>query len=207
MLADFHIVTITHQDLNVDEIGHFVIKHSSKNELQDRLSEIKKSFQIKELIYLSTCNRLTFITYDHLIWNKELLREFFLSINPDLDEEKLMRLPKIVRIYNGEDAVTHLFEVASSIDSMVVGEREIFRQFREAYHFSKKAGLLGDNLRLLEKYTVIAAKNVYANTKIGERALSIVSLAIQKLLESDLPKDARILMVGAGETNLKVAKF
>ncbi len=66
---------------------------------------------------------------------------------------------------------------------------------------------MGDNLRLLEKYTVQTAKQVYEETKIGEKALSVVSLAMQKLLQKKLPLDSRILIVGAGETNTKLAKF
>lgn len=207
MLADFHIITITHQDLNVNEIGNFIVCHNDKEDLSQKLKKLMDQFEIKEMIYLSTCNRLTFITYDYNVWEQEKIKQFFKAVNPELDDVKLRRLPKFVRLYSGESAIAHLFEVCSSIDSLVIGEREIFRQFRNAYHFSKDSGLIGDNLRLLEKYTVQAAKKVYAQTKIGERAISIVSLAIQKLINSDFRKDSRIIMIGAGETNTKVARF
>lgn len=207
MIADFHIITITHQDLNVEELGNFVVTHSDKKDLSLKLRNLVDLFDIKEMIYLSTCNRVTFITYDYNFWSHDKIKTFFKAVNPDLDDEKLGRLPKFVRIYNGENAIAHLFDVCSSIDSLVIGEREIFRQFREAYHFSKNTGLIGDNLRLLEKYTVQAAKKVYGNTKIGEKAISVVSLAVQKLVNSDFPRDSRILMIGAGETNKKVARF
>lgn len=207
MLSEFHIITITHNDLNVDEIGHFVVKHKDQTELKDRLTTLKNKFGIKELIYLSTCNRVSYICYYNDVWNADKLRDFFSTVNPDLEEQQLNKLNKFVQLFNGEDAINHLFEVASSIDSLVVGEREIFRQFREAYYQSREFGLSGDNLRLLEKYTVIAAKEVYANTGIGEKPLSIVSLAMQKLLAQQVDTASRILMIGAGETNRLMAKF
>ena len=207
MLSNFHILTITHNDLNVDEIGHFMVSSSDKEETEKTLTRIKQDFKIKELVYLSTCNRVTYLCYDHNIWTRDRVQNFFKAINPDLSSEQLNKLHKFVNVYNGEDAVNHLFEVASSIDSLVVGEREIFRQFRQAYNSCREMGLTGDNLRLLEKYTVQAAKEVYANTKIGEKPLSIVSLAIQKLLHQKMSEEARLLIVGAGETNRLMAKF
>ena len=60
---------------------------------------------------------------------------------------------------------------------------------------------------MLENATVKAAKNVYDKTKIGEKPLSIVSLAFQSLMSHEISKDARLLIVGAGETNTLFAKF
>jgi len=128
-------------------------------------------------------------------------------VNPGLNAAQLKKISKFVDVYHGSKAVNHLFEVASSMDSLVVGEREIFRQFREAYKQSQTFGLIGDNLRMLENATVKAAKEVYDKTKIGEKPLSIVSLAVQSMFSHKVPKDARLLIVGAGETNTLFAKF
>jgi len=94
-----------------------------------------------------------------------------------------------------------------SIDSLVVGEREILRQIREGFARCNKWNLVGDGIRLLMKHVVEASKEVYAQTRIGEKQISVVSLAIKKLLESDISKDAKILLIGAGQTNLLVSKF
>ncbi len=101
----------------------------------------------------------------------------------------------------------HLFEMAASINSMVIGEREIFRQLREAYDFSKENGLTGDNIRLAMRFTVEAAKCVYANTAIGEKALSVVALAFQQMMLKSQNREARVIMVGAGQTNTLFGKF
>jgi glutamyl-tRNA reductase len=100
-----------------------------------------------------------------------------------------------------------LFDVAASIDSLVIGERQILGQLREAYEQCREWGLTGDNIRLAMNQAVIAAKSVYSNTQIGDKPVSVVSLATQKLLNANVRKDARILVVGAGQTNQLVAKF
>lgn len=135
------------------------------------------------------------------------MRAFFQKTSPKLSEQHLNQIGKFVSDYQGTAAVNHLFELASSVDSLVVGEREIFRQFRNAYNTCNEAGLTGDNIRLLQQVAVHTAKEVYANTKIGEKPLSIVSLAMQQFRAHQLSLDSRILMIGAGETNTLVAKF
>ena len=63
-----------------------------------------------------------------------------------------------VEVFHGEDAVTHLFSVASSIDSLVVGEREIITQVRKAFEECKSFGLSGDVIRVLIQSTIQTAK-------------------------------------------------
>jgi len=207
MLDNFKILTITHHNLNVDEIGHFMIKNEGKTDLSEKLHVLKSQANLEEIIYLSTCNRVSFICYSNEVFDADYVKSFFHSVNPSLGEDKLKKISKFVDVYHGSKAVNHLFEVASSMDSLVVGEREIFRQFRESYQQSLEFGLVSDNLRMLENATVKAAKNVYDKTKIGEKPLSIVSLAFQSLMSHDIAKDARLLIVGAGETNTLFAKF
>lgn len=207
MLDNYKILTITHHNLNVDEIGNFVIHHEGNDDLKSKLVSLKDQTMLEELIYLSTCNRVSFICYSNEDFDLDYIKKFFRVVNPKLGEDKLKKISNFVDVYNGSKAVSHLYEVASSMDSLVVGEREIFRQFREAYAKSIEFGLVGDNLRLLENSTVKAAKEVYEKTKIGEKPLSIVSLAVQSLLNTGVDKDARLLIVGAGETNTLFAKF
>ena len=207
LLDNYKILTITHHNLNVDEIGNFVVHYEGKEDLKSKLHTIKEQTKLEELIYLSTCNRVSFICYSNEEFDLDFIKSFFKAVNPQLEDDKLKKINKFVDVYNGNQAVSHLYEVASSMDSLVVGEREIFRQFREAYSQSQDFGLVGDNLRMLENYTVKAAKEVYEKTKIGEKPLSIVSLAVQSLLDTGIDKDARVLIVGAGETNTLFAKF
>jgi glutamyl-tRNA reductase len=207
MIENYKILTVTHHTLNVEEIGHFVIKHDSSQELASHLSMMQDTFGIEEIMYLSTCNRVTYLFYGPDFDIESDVERFFSVACPHLSAEHLSKIGKFVAAYEGIHAVNHIFDLASSIDSLVVGEREIFRQFREAYAFAKEHRLAGDKLRLIEQATVRSAKEVYADTRIGEKPLSIVSLAIQKFRTQQLPQDASILLVGAGETNTLVGKF
>lgn len=207
MLSNFKLITITHRKLNVNELEKFVIKYDDKEGLASALTSIKEEFQLEELFYLATCNRVQFLIYTNHDVDLEFTSRLFRKINPDLQDSDLEHQSKFVDIYEDTNAIDHIFSVASSIDSLVVGEREILRQYRDAYELSKSLKLTGDNIRLVDRGTVKAAKSVYANTKIGEKPVSIVSLAIQKILNKDLPKDARIILIGAGETNRLVGKL
>ena len=153
MINQFKILTINHRTLNVDEIGHFVIKHQTMEVLRDVLTQLKSDFEIEEILYLNTCNRVAYIMYGADTEIEDHLESFFKVANPNLQERHLKHLHKYVQVYNGVDAIEHVFEMASSVDSLVIGEREIFRQFRKEYEWCRSQQFTGDNLRLLPKYT------------------------------------------------------
>ena len=203
MLEHFKILTITHRHTNLNKLGKYVIDDVS----QQKLEVMKNVFGFRELMYLSTCNRVLYFFTSSQVLDEDFQQRFFLHVNPALNNGSLSSLPDIVEYYDGKEALMHLFEVAASMNSLVVGEREILRQLREAYEQCKEWGLTGDDIRLAMKSAVETAKAVYSHTRIGEKPVSVVSLAIQKLLASKRSKDARILLVGAGQTNKLVAKF
>ncbi len=203
----FQILTITHQNLSVEELKHFVIPSDNKDQLVMKLDQLKQDFAIEELIYLNTCNRVSFIMVLDTHIDKAWTKSFLSAVNPSLPEVVVDKLPKFIDVLSGLDALKHLYQVASSVDSLVVGEREIFRQFREAYAFSKEYNLSGDFLRMVEQSTVNTAKYIYTHTKIGERPVSVASLVFKKVLQSSLDKDSKILLIGAGDTNRNIARF
>ncbi len=207
MLENYHILTITHRNLDVEEIGQFILSENDGEGIDAQLHRLKEDFDIDEMMYLSTCNRVSYMFFTEKVIDQSFIAAFFSQINADAYQKMGVNSEHFVSHFAGEEAVNHLFEVAGSVDSLVVGEREIFRQFRLAYDRSLEANLVGDHFRLLEKYTVQTAKEIYAKTKIGEKPLSIVSLAIQKLLNTQRDTNSRILLVGAGETNSLVGKF
>ncbi len=107
----------------------------------------------------------------------------------------------------GQAAMEHLLRVASSIDSMVIGEREIITQVRKAYEESHKNRLCGDFIRLAIKQTITTAKKVYTETSISKKPVSVVSLAYHRLRDLNIPLNARIVIVGAGTTNTTLSRF
>lgn len=207
LLNNYKVITVTHHSLNISDLGSFYITPHADESREDAIRRLKSTFGIAEWLYLETCNRVCFIFYADIQIDADFLRKFFQAVNPALHQEIINKIQKFVSHYEGEQAIKHVFELAASMDSLIVGEREIFRQFRKAYNYSVDNGFSGDRLRLLEKATVATAKEVYSKTKIGEKALSVVSLAIQALLKKDVQPDDKILLVGSGETNTLVGKF
>ena len=207
MINYFKLITVTHKNLHTEELSHFVIRHEREEGLVEKLKEIKEQFKQDEIIYLSTCNRIVLLLFGHHALDKDSAIDIFHYINPDLQYGENLNLSKVITHHVGLTAVNHLFEVTSSIDSLVVGEREIFRQFREAYKFCSTNKLCGDNMRILQKAAVKASKKVYTETGIGTKPVSVASLAIQEFLKRNLDKSARILLIGAGETNTKIGRF
>jgi len=110
-------------------------------------------------------------------------------------------------LYHGDAALRHLFEVASSLDSLVVGEREIITQVRNAFEQSAAAGLTGDTIRVVVKKTIETAKAVYTETDIARNPVSVVSLAYRKLRALNVPLDSRFIIVGSGVTNTAMARY
>lgn len=204
----YKIVTLTHQQAKLTQIGKFVLQGIDGDEsLREQLNALRLRFDCEEVLYLSTCNRIMFLFTTQLPFHRGQVADFFQFLRPDLSDQDLDFVAEHVVFYEGIEAIGHLFEVASSINSLVVGEREILRQLREAYDKCQGLGLTGDNIRLAMRFAVEAAKEVYSQTRIGEKPISVVSLAIQHLLANRPNKDARIVLLGAGQTNHLVSKF
>lgn len=207
MYKGFRILTFTHRHHNLRDISRFMIQADSSESLKERMCSIRQLMQIDELMYLSTCNRVMYLFYISEEAPAFDILKFLQTINPSFQGDVMGQDVKAAQYFEGQEAINHLLEVASSLDSMIIGEREIFRQIRESYDQAKAWNLAGDNLRLLMKLTVQAAKDVYTNTGIGNKPVSVVSLSIQQLLQKQPSKDARILLIGGGQTNLLVSKF
>lgn len=204
-LDTYQLLTVTHKTATLKKVGDYVVNLPEGEDLQNFLLKFKQKFGLEELLYVPTCNRVIFLfTGDNVQVSSLFIKEFFQHINPNLT---LSRIHNEVAYYFGEYAVNHIYSVASSIDSLVIGERQILKQLRESYEQCIKWKLLGDHIKLLMRYTVTVAKRVYAQTRIGEKPISVVSLAIKKLLEAQVNKKSRILLVGAGQTNILVSKF
>jgi len=207
LLENYKVITVTHHNVNVGDIGNFYINCGGEDSPYDKLKQLSSKFDFTESLYLETCNRVCYILFGDFELNKVFLSKFFKAVNPDLQDSTLDSINKYVSVYEGENAIKHVYELASSMDSLVVGEREIFRQLRKSFDTCKNANLTGDYLRLLDKSAVATAKDIYSSTKIGEKSLSIVSLAINSMLSINDSSDQRVLLVGAGETNSLVGKF
>ena len=200
-LKHLKIFAFTHRNLDVVKIG---LLHIEPNEQGARLSRVKDLFCIDELMFLSTCNMVEFtLVSDGPVSIETLIQ----CLYPELPTSEAVFLAKNVEEYKAEEAVNHAFSVASSIESMIVGEREIITQVRNAFDSSNKNKLTGDFLRLLIRQVIQTAKKVYTQTSIATKPVSVVSLAYHKLKELNISLDSRILIIGSRATNATMCKF
>ncbi|MFK7770624.1 MAG: glutamyl-tRNA reductase [Saprospiraceae bacterium] len=207
MLNNFKIITITHKNVSLQTLSKFIVPSTDEAELQLKLNNLKEQFGIEEMMYLATCNRVMYFFYAEKNVNESFVAEFLSHANPQFQTDLVDDFSKRITMLEGHDALEHLLEVSSSIDSMVIGEREILRQIRTAFDQCVGWDMTGDHLRLAMQLAVETAKKVYSKTRIGEKPVSVVSLAIQKLLQSGFSKTGKLLLIGAGQTNLLVSKF
>lgn len=203
-MNSFKIISITHKLAPLDLIGKLHLDESNQS---NKLAQLKDQLNFKELMFLSTCNRIEFlIVLENEITNT-LLSNLYNSINPNLTVAEKDLLIDCTSVYEDEQALTHLFEVSASLDSLVVGEREIITQVRKSYEFCNLIGTTGDVIRLAIKHTIETAKQVYTDTDIAKNPVSIVSLAYRQLRNLGIKNNARIMFVGAGETNVLMAQY
>ncbi|MBI4930912.1 MAG: glutamyl-tRNA reductase [Bacteroidetes bacterium] len=200
----FKIIAVTHKHFDISDIGKF---HIDEKEWKNRLSELKTKMGVDELMFLSTCNRVEFLLSTSLQIDADFVKKFILSIYSEINIEHLKKSVSSASVFEGEEALRHLFHVASSLDSLVVGEREIITQVRNSYEICRKFGLTGDVIRLVVQNTIECAKEVYTKTNIAKNPVSVVSLAYRKLKELNVKLDAQFLIIGSGVTNTTMTKY
>lgn len=179
--------------------------HLSPEEQEQQLGAMKIHFDFEELIYLCTCNRIELMVTGGA--EQDLVRRIALFLNSRLTETEALQLASGAEVFEGPEGVQHLLRVASSLESLVVGEREIITQVRKAYDICNQMGLTGDFLRLLIRQTIETAKDIYTHTDISRNPVSVASLAYRQLRDLGIKNDARIIFVGAGETNTVLANY
>jgi glutamyl-tRNA reductase len=152
---------------------------------------------IKENIILSTCNRVeiyanTVDTDEGVEGIKNFIADFH-GVSREI-------LDKSLYVYTGKKAIRHVFRVASSLDSMVVGEPQILGQLKDAFEFALKKKSTSVLLNNLMKKSISVAKRIRTETKIGENAVSISFAAVElaKKIFEDLSAKS-FMLIGAGE--------
>lgn len=203
-MKNLKVIAFTHKHVELKDLGSLVIENE---ELDDRLVNLKHSFDIPEVFYIGTCNRVEFVFYGAHQLTTDFIKDFLDQLNFCVPEQRMESFLSQVNTYEGMDALRHLFRMSCSLESLVVGEKEILSQVRRAYERCKASGFTGDFMRLMMDNLVRTAKDVYTNTRISRNPISVVSLAYRKLKEIKLVENPRILIVGAGETNQNLAKY
>ena len=169
----------------------------SQDALEDGLVKLYQKKSIEECAMLSTCNRVEVYAVsgnaDECVGEiKEFLCEFH--------KMPLGFFSPYLYVLMGHTAVGHLFRVASSLDSMVIGEPQILGQVKEAYKVANLKGTTGLILNRLFHSAFFIAKKVRAETRIGSHGVSVGNAAAQlaKRIFHDLSKRT-VMVIGAGE--------
>jgi glutamyl-tRNA reductase len=203
-IDQLHIIAFTHKDVSLDEISRF---HLEEDDYDTLLLELKEKTGVQELMYLCTCNRVEFLIVSDKNIDSDFIYKFFQSFKPTSRLKKLDSILKAINVISGEDAVRHLLKVASSLESLVVGEREIISQVRKAFEHCNTIGITGELIKLTVNHAITTAKEIYTKTDISRNPVSVVSLAYRKLKELNIEPDARFLIIGAGQTINKMAHY
>lgn len=165
--------------------------------LEGGLSRIGDLPMVSESVILSTCNRVEMYAN---VKDKEKATGEIKDFLTEFHEIKRDDLDKSLYIYNGSTAVHHVFRVASSLNSMVLGEPQILGQVKDAFEFALSKKATGVVLNKLMKKAISVAKRVRTETKIAENAVSISYAAVElaRKIFTDLSSSSFILL-GAGD--------
>ena len=198
------IIAFTHKQIELKELGKLVI---CEENLTAKLQKVKTQFDIPEIFYLATCNRVEFVMATSRVIDKEFAEQFITALDIDICSDHMGLFLSGASIYEDYEALNHLLRTSCSLESLIVGEKEILAQMRKAYESCKDAGLTGDYMRMVMNTVVKTAKEVYTNTDISRNPISVVSLAYRKLKDIKDCSNARVLIIGAGETNRNISKY
>ena len=189
---ELQLFGINHKTSDVSEREKFIINESNQILLDIHLKDAFKE-NIESFYGISTCNRTELYLYGAKNISNKVFPEVLKTLNiKDICDESFYFL-------SGHDALVHMCKVASGIDSQVLGEQEIFGQFKLAYKKAKDIKIVGKNLSYLSEKAIQISKKARSETNIGLNSLSVSGLAL-KLVRNifENPQEQNVLVVGAG---------
>ena len=189
---------INHRTASVDLRG----KLSFSPALMEKvLQDAQSILHVREITILSTCNRTEIYLYG------DVSDHHLISWLAMIKGTEINNLSTCFYSFKDEDAVKHMIEVASGMDSLILGEPQIFGQIKSAFLVAKEAGTVFKNLENIFQFVFSIAKRVRSETAIGKNPVSVASASVNlaSKIFSNL-KEAHALVIGAGDTIELVAK-
>ncbi len=194
----FQLIGVNHKTAPVEVRERLAVPESR---LPDACKKLAEHPSISEGMIVSTCNRVEFLAN---LKNgagdlREFMRDYF-GVDPAQFEKHLYE-------FREDDAVRHVFRVASSLDSMVVGEPQILGQVKEAYATARAVGAVRAQLDQLLTRAFAVAKRVRTETAVGSSSVSVASVAVelaQKIFGNLQGKS--VYLVGAGKMSELAAR-
>ena len=185
-----NLVGVNHKTLPIE--GREVFSKLVENDPAQFLKAIAHDCALQEAALVSTCNRFEILSVGDDSENRVMS---FLCTNV-----KGQISPEHFYAHRNTAAVKHLFRVASSLDSMVLGESQVFKQVKDSYELSVQNGFAGKHLHHLFQSAFHVAKQVRCDTEIGSHGISLsyVALRLAEQIFGDL-KRCSVLIIGSGE--------
>ena len=195
---NFQLIGVNHKTAPVEVRERLAVPDHT---LPEALQQLLRVPGVAEGMILSTCNRVEVLaqTTNGSTDLRQFLAQYF-GLEPASYESHLYE-------YRQHDAVRHVFRVASSLDSMIVGEPQILGQVKEAYATARAAGAVQSYLDLLLTRAFAVAKRVRSETAVGSSSVSVASVAVElagKIFGSLQGK--HVCLVGAGKMSELAAR-
>jgi glutamyl-tRNA reductase len=196
----FAVVGLSHHTAPIEVRERMALE---RDQIEALLKQLVAQPQISEALVLSTCNRVEVVTYAVAGTDPDSLDRAVcaqLALHADHLSPYLYR-------HLGGQGLKHLFRVASSLDSLVVGEPQILGQLKQSLEFAQEVGTVGPALRRATTHAVRAAKRVRTETALGVGQVSVPSVAVDltRRIFGDLVK-RKVALIGLGEMGQLVAK-
>ena len=187
------VVGVSHKTAPVAVLERLALDDAGVGKL---LHEVSMAEHVSEATVLATCNRVeVYAEVDRFHGSVETISRLLCERTEEKPEEIVPHL----YVHYDDGAVSHLFNVASGLDSMVVGEGQILGQAREALRIGQEAGTIGPALNVLFQQALRVGKRSHAETDIDRAAPSLVSVALDRAAEHVGPvAGKRVVVVGAG---------
>jgi glutamyl-tRNA reductase len=200
---DIVIVGLNHRSAPIEVREGVAMEHSYVRTALGRLREYPA---VEEGVILSTCNRVEVVAASRDCQGAlDAIGTFF---EGQRIERHAAALDGHVYHYQSGEAVRHLFRVAASLDSMVVGEPQILGQLKEYYDAAHEAGTVGAILHRLFHRSFSVAKRVRTETGIGSGAVSVSSIAVDLAKRIfDRFDDKTVMLIGAGKMGDLMARY
>ena len=178
------------------------------DQVADALRQLRERFPQSEAVLLSTCNRVELYTGCEDAHHGPT-REQVIQFMADYHGLDAADVAGQVTAHSHEQAVEHLFTVAASLDSMVVGEPQILAQVKDAYRIATDVDLTGPLTNGVFQGAIRVAKRIATETEIHKRRVSIPSVAVAEFAKAIFERfdDKFVLVIGAGEMARETVQY
>ena len=192
---EFHCWGISHKSTSLEVREKFAF---NKEKIDEIIANLKSLTPFDNGIFLSTCNRTEFYSFckrtDIKVFDQYLENLTGKNINLRKNDQYL---------FSNNDAFKHLLRVMTGIDSMIVGEPDIFGQVKKSFQNSKEFLYLGSELEIIFNRAINLSKDIRSETELSKNSLSIASLVESKILELEKKP---ILIIGGGDVGRALIK-